>query len=348
MKMKNTKNIVIGLMAIAVIVAGILMLPKTAKAEADVVTVGEIVYDNSYTMSSYWTEDAKTAPTKAGYVFGGWYSKTGDTTFEALTSSSTTAYAKFVPDYVLSVRAQNEDGTKANNGKTSIRVLSSVDSEKYQSVGFDIWLANKKQLTMKDSEGNSVAPLATTRAYSNIMVGEDTVSATSTFGSAAKYFVVWRLDNILDVNDSKIIYVRPYWITLDGTKVEGLAKYVHVEDGYLNYISVPVNLMGGKDVAAGVVKMTYDTTKLKFIGFEEGWVLPVMLDNHETAGTIGMVGNTEEVNVNTSADGIYANIRFEVIDNTVDVNKLTFTLSEDADFTNWSEEDVDITPIIQY
>ena len=339
-KMKKTRNIVIGLMAVAAIVAGTLLIPKTAKAEE--VTVGEIVYDNSYKMTSYWTEDGtKTAPTKTGYVFGGWYEKTGEETFEALTSSSTTAYAKFVPDYVLSVRAQNEDGTKSGDGVTSVRVLSSVDSEKYQNVGFDIWLANKKQLTMTDS---NEAPLITTKAFRNIMVGEDTVSATSTFGSASNYFVVWRLDNILDVNDSKIIYVRPYWITLDGTKVEGLAKYVHIEDEYKGYVNIPVNLMTGEAIAAGVVNMEY--SDMTFVGFEAGRLLKEMEVNYGTDGIIRMVGNAGTVNEKIYADGIYANLRF-VKPDTTDPNTL-IEEAEKADFSNWDEETLGITPVIQY
>lgn len=339
--MKKRRNIIIGFVAVAMILSGVILLPKTAAAEE--IVVDEIVYDNSYEMAKYWTADGtKTAPVKTGYIFGGWYKKTGEKTFEALTASSTEAYAKFVPDYVLSVRAQNEEGTSATDNKaSSTRVLSSVDSADYLNVGFDIYLANKKQLT----NGDGSAPLKTTKAYSNIMVGEDEVSATETFGAAAKYFVVWRLDNIANENDGKIIYVRPYWTTKDGTTVYGLAKYVHVEDEYKGYISVPVNLMTGEPVAAGVVKMTYQTD-LEFVGFEAGRVLPVMAESHATDGIIKMVGNVEEITDTPNADGIYANIRF--VKPSTDPNKLTFGLSEEADFADWDEEEVKITPVIQY
>lgn len=353
--MRKRRNLMIGFMAVALIVTGIMLIPKTAAAEETVVSVeNDIIYvkdEATYDIEKYWSEEKKGVPVREGYVFAGWYEDTNETENSPLTEeeakTATEAWAKFVPDYVLSVRAQNEAGTAAGDGKNnSTRVLSSVDSAQYQNVGFDIWLANKTQLVDNDTK---TAPLITDRAYTNIMVGEKTVSATEEFGAASKYFIVWRLDNIADINDSKIIYVRPYWITMDGTTVYGLAKYVHIEDEYLGYISVPINLMTGDTIAAGIVKMTYPED-LTFVGFEKGRVLTEMFDNHETSGIVKMVGNAEEVDEKVSADGIFANIRFrKPTSEEFDANNLTFELLEGADFSNWDEEKVPkVTPIIQY
>lgn len=347
--MKKRRNIFIGFMAVAVVIAGIVLLPKTASA-VDTYTEEEtgIIYtldETNYDFKTYWNE--KKAPVMKGCVFGGWYVKEESGTYTALTedtaSTADSAYAKFVPDYVLSVRAQNEDGTAEKDGKNnSIRVLSSVDSKAYQSVGFDIWLANKTQITL-DWDGKT--PLTTNKIFEKIMVGENPVTPETYFGGvASKYFSVWRLDEIVDANDSKIIYVRPYWTTLDGTKVEGLAKYVHVEDQYKNYISVPINLMTGEAIAAGVVEMNY--SGLTFVGFEEGRLLKEMEVNYGTSGVVKMVGNAETANQEIYADGIYANLRF-VKPGTTDPNTL-ITEPEEADFANWDEEEVAITPIIQY
>ena len=341
--MTKRSSLLVGLIAVVVIIAGVLLMPKTMKAAENVVS-GEngIIYvqdSENLDIKKYWS--AKKAPVRKGYVFAGWYSDSseGKELLETEASVATVAWAKFVPDYVLSVRAQIEDETQASDGATAIRVLSSVDTDVYQKVGFDIYLANKKQLTNADG----TAPLVTDKAFKNIMVGTNKVSATTTFGAASKYFVVWKLTNIADVNDSKIIYVRPYWITADGTKVEGLAKYVHVEDGYLNYINVPINLMTGEDIAAGVVKMEY--SGLEFVGFEAGRVLPVMLDRHDIAGVVRMVGNAKTVDEHASADGIYANLRFKKPATLPSESNFTTT---EADFTDWVEEGVTIEPIIQY
>ena len=341
--MKKRRNLIIGVAATVAIMAGIILIPRTASAEIIEGDNGIIYVKDStnYDFATYW-KDNKKAPVKEGYVFAGWYSAANEegALTEETAANATEAYAKFVPDYVLSVRAQNEDGTDKNDGdETSTRVLSSVDSFKYQNVGFDIYLANKKQLTMSDGS----APLKTDKVFANVKKGNGTISATETFGAASKYFVVWRLDEIGDVNDSKIIYVRPYWVTPDGTTVYGLAKYVHVEDGYMNYINVPINLMTGEDIAAGIVKMTYKG--LEYVGFEEGRLLTEMAVNAGTAGEINMAGNAENVDDKVSADGIYANLRFRKPATLPTEEDFTTTTS---DFTDWTEEDVAITPIIQY
>lgn len=342
--MKKRSNIFLGVLMAVAIIAGIVFIPNVAKAET-VNGDNGIVYvkdSTKYNFKTLWGE--KKAPYKEGYIFAGWYSEAADD--KALdaeaAASATEAWAKFVPDYVLSVRAQIEAETKANDGQTDIRVLSAVDSDDYLNVGFDIWLANKKQITMT-VDNQEVAPLVTTKAFENILVNGEKVSATTTFGAAAKYYVVWKLTDILDVNDEKIIYVRPYWTTLDGTKVEGLAKYVHVEDGYNGYINVPINLLTGEAIAAGVVKMTY--SGLELVGVENGRLLTEM-NEKLLDGEIRVAGNADELNEKIYADGIYANIRFKKPN--VDPNTLTFGLKEDADFADWEEDGVTLTPIIQY
>ena len=49
-------------------------MPQDAKA-AD----GELIdQSGTYAIADYWSETTKKAPTKDGYVFGGWYAKEGD------------------------------------------------------------------------------------------------------------------------------------------------------------------------------------------------------------------------------------------------------------------------------
>ena len=346
--MKKRSTTFIGILVAVAVIAGIMFIPNYAKAQTVNGTNGIIYVKDSvkYNFNTYWGE--KKAPVMEGYVFAGWYSEAteGKALDADAAASATEAWAKFVPDYVLSVRAQIEADTKKGDGKTDIRVLSAVDSEDYLNVGFDIWLANKKQLTMTSGDNQGEAPLITTRAFPNILVNGEKVSATTTFGYAAKYFIVWKLTDIVDVNDSKIIYVRPYWTTNDGTKVEGLAKYVHVEDGYMGYVNVPINLMTGEAIAAGIVKMQYQEG-LTFVGFEEGRLLKEMAVNYGTDGVIKMAGNAETAHEKIYADGIYANLRFQKT-GTADTNSLIVTPDDAADFTNWEESEVDISPVIQY
>ncbi len=336
------KKIAAGLLTAAVIVTGIFAVP--ARADAEGLAEDKIVYDNNYLMSDYWTQADKKAPVKEGYVFGGWY-KDGDGA-DAITEAEAaeyngTAYAKFVPAYVLSVKAQNESGVEENDNKAaSIRLMSSVDGRNYQQVGITLLLNNKIDMN----------PEAATKVFDGIVVTEaenkKTVYANQIFGKVSRYVSVWRLNNILDTNDSKIIYVRPYWITPDGTKVEGLAKYVHVEDGYKNLVSVPVNLMTDKAVAAGALQVTCDDNRFEFYaaekGVETGKLLTEMEFNATDSGkTVKIVGNAVEVGTAVKADGIYANVRFQLKDGqeykggTGDFLKFTVT---GEDFCDWDEQ----------
>ena len=327
----SKKKLVAMMMATVMIVAGIVLIPKQTDAAVAADTITYKKYDD---ITTYTTATPKKAPIKEGYVFGGWYTAEEEDAFiaEEDIASVTSAYAKFVPAQVLSVKAQNMAETEADTEKTYVRVMASLDSTNYQKVGFDIWLSNKKQL-FKDG-----GPLETDQIYKGLMVGDKPVYATDIYGCVSKYISAWQLSNVAKKNYGEIIYVRPYWITMDGTKVEGLAKYVHIEDEYLDLISVPVNLLSGETVAAGAMDKTYNTT-LTFKEFEPGRLFPEMECNPDTANkTIKMVGNAE-FNTNVKADGIYANIRFEMPSADTDF-EMTPVL-----FCDWDEKTVELEKV---
>lgn len=335
-----SKKIAGGFLAMVMLVSGILFLSEMANATETITDEG-YVYSDEYDFKTYWGN--KKAPVMEDCVFAGWYAdKTGtdyitEAEAEAILSSTDTTtkvYAKFVPASVLSVKAQNAENTTATSPSTSVRLITSVDSKNYQKVGFEIYLGNGTKL-LKQQDGSE---LETSRVYKGIQIGTSTTkTAEQIFGKASKHVAVWELTNIVQANYSKIICVRPYWETMDGTIVKGLAKYVHIEDDYKNYISVPVNMMTGELVAAGMMNLKYDQN-LTFVEVEAGRLLPEMLCNHDaTTKTIRMVGNAGTVNTNVSADGIYANVRFEKPSTTTN-----FDITVEK-FCNWEEADVTIT-----
>lgn len=332
-KISMLKKIAGGSFALVILMAGIICMLKVAKAEEHV--VGEFIYSNQYNFSELYAE--RSAPVKEGYVFGGWYTKTADMYVpldEEGAVVAENAYAKFVPAYVLSIKAQNAvNTTETMTGTTSTRIITSVDSKNYQKVGFEIYLGNGT--TQLKDNGNA---LETKRVYSGIKIGTGetakTKTATQIFGTASKHVAVWELTEIARVNHSKIIYVRPYWKTMDGTTVYGLGKYVHIEDDYKNYISIPVNLLTGETVAAGMMNLKYNT-ELTFVGFEAGRLLPEMNYSHsEDDNTIRMLGNAKKTTDVVNADGIYANIRFE---KPSDTTNFDITVEQ---FCNWAEEEI--------
>lgn len=330
------KNALAGFMAVTLCVSGILIMQRKVEA-AETTTYADayedvLVYeDMTAKFNELWSaEDGKAqAPTMKGYVFGGWYQENGTddegkTIYKALDETAAAnkkaenctegIIAKFVPAYVLSVKAQIDENASKGATRTdeelgSIRVISSVDSKDYQKVGFDILWNNNYPL----KNGND--PIETTTIYTGLKVGEKTYEPQQIFGKYSKYLSVWRLNKFYSDMDDKIINVTPYWITKDGTKVEGLTKYVHVEDGYLDYISVPINLCSVEKVAAGTLKVTYPegmvlvSDKVEFDGVFPGTEMAFHNDaeNH----TITFVGNALNAGTPVEANGIYANLRFQ-------------------------------------
>ena len=319
----------------------------------------KIWYEKDTTaFNALWSESTKGVPTKDGYVFGGWCTQNDDgETYTMLTETTaaeiadgTDVYAKYVPAYVLSVRGQVDTDTyKSGESRTntgSIRLVSATDSKEYQKVGFDVYLGGKTENKVwADTE--KTKPLETNKVYNYIQTADDKeVDATTAFGTHAHFLSVWKLDKIVKDNDTKIIKVTPYWITLDGTKVTGLTKYVHMEDGYLShmYVSVPITLSSESSVAAGMVTVTYPEG-LELIGaengeVEDGDIFPAGQMSYKCdpdTRTIQFVANGKNTEDEISASGLYANLRFK---KTTEISgHLEFTFSGEQ-FCNWKEEDV--------
>ncbi len=360
------KKVTACVLATGMLIAGIIVVPKQADAA---VVEDKVIFEEGYDIKTYWNSENPKAPVKAGYVFGGWYSAKEENAFltKEQAAQATTAYAKFVPAQVLSVKAQNSQikdsetqvsvkvdkdniDTISEDNPMWIRVMSSLDSTNYEKVGFDIYLANRKRVENKD--GGKL--LETTKIYDGVLEGDNVVKANDIFGGVSKYVSVWKLTKIdTPSNKDKIIYVRPYWYTMDGTKVEGLAKYVHIEDDYMNYISVPVNILDKEDVAqvaAGAVNVTYTNAQgknvaLEFKEVEPGRLLPEM-KAAPNGNVIKMVGNTEVDSDNkddmNNLETLYANIRF--IKPSTDATDVDVDFKMDiVEFCDWKEEEVTIS-----
>ena len=359
------KKIVAGGLA-AVIVSGMVAIPKLVKAAEDIVD-GKIIY-SQMDMAKYWSTGTKTAPVKENYIFAGWYTADANNEVTAIKEAEgipadATTYAKFVPAYVLSIKTQvekdaemlsTEVANKGDNFSTFMRVLSSVDSGDYQNVGFEIILGNEGTTTF------DVKPI--TKVYAGLKLSEtdtddEIIRPNKVFGEAATYFTALDLEGINIKSFSSKIYIRPYWTTLDGTKVEGLAKNVRVEDKYTNYryLSMPVNLLTDgatpTQIAAGILEVSYDATK--FDGAKDangkaridtGRLMSEMEYNiilpaeGETMGKIVFSGNVETAKDVKEADGLFANIRFIRKDGYNDAKEADLLIDKEVQsFCDWNE-----------
>lgn len=300
------------------------------------------------------------APEKPGYVFGGWFSD-GEGKNQIISESvenGTTLYAKFVPAYVLSVKAQNYKDVNANSTSAKLRLISSVDDDAhYQKVGFDIYFGNR-------TDTGYVANAEGTKVYSKITVntGEQSKSTyvpQQAFGDKAKYFSIAEIENIGSGSFKSTIYVKPYWVTEDGTKVYGLGKYVCVQDGIDGIISIPINLSTAQQIAAGEVKISYPENLTCYVDAEKnekGYVAgsrllkEMAINIDENQHTITCVGNAESVSAGDLAanSDLYVSLRFKAASGqtvTVGQDRLKFTI-QSTDFCTWGEQTVDMSNFV--
>lgn len=263
--------------------------------------------DAYYTEKMTVTAEAP-KPTDANYkdwLFAGWFTD-GDCK-DAIEEKTGTAYAKFVPADVMSVKCQSLSGVTADSEKTSMRLITTVDNLKYQKVGFKITV------------GSTTKSYDTKTVYKNIKSKDSGLEfeyGPDIFSEKSTYFATATMVNIPNTGFTKGIFVTPYWVTLDGTTVEGVGRYARVEDSYYDggktVVNVPVRLYTDKNVAAGQVTVNYDKDTYTYIGTENGDLGDVFEElyvNDNGAGKVTCVGNASEIR-DVKADGLLVSLRF--------------------------------------
>lgn len=159
-----------------------------------------------------------------GYVFAGWF--TDEDCEDALTEGTVkTAYAKFVDAEILTVKAQIKAGTTAESENTDIRFVTTADSLKYREIGFKIQVAGstKEVVTGSRTVYTKLYAIGTSKLMT--YVPEEEFSPQSTF------FKTYTIKNVPKDSFATEISVTPYWITLDGTLVEGTMACKTVQMG---------------------------------------------------------------------------------------------------------------------
>ena len=169
-------------------------------------------------------DDISTTPELDGFLFAGWYTEENCMTPLDKVNAEGSAWAKFVAEDILTVKAQVSNGT-LSNGKYVIRFISSVDSLKYQSVGFEVSYDDNGTKKTVSSNATTVYE----RIDSNLK-GAEYEFSPKVVDTQSEYFVTAKLA-VSTENVSKDYTVRAYWVTLDGTKVYGPSRCVAVVDG---------------------------------------------------------------------------------------------------------------------
>ena len=231
---KSSKKILLGLVSLVVLLSCVefgVRADDTSKIVYDPVENVATTYRGDTNNYSYPDE-------KEGFVFAGWYkeSESGNSAYVPMTeteaNSATKAYAKYVPVEVLSVKAQvNEAALKdeiTNANRAAIRLLTTVDSRDYEKVGFSVHRADKDYTYNLESTGvfRYVRAIGTTdSAY------DETFTPETAFCADSHYFESVTFANMPNDAVDIELTATPYWVTQDGTKVEGKSSIKTVNLG---------------------------------------------------------------------------------------------------------------------
>lgn len=188
-----------------------------------------------------------------GYFFGGWYEADKETPVVSPVGG-TTYCAKFVPANVMSVKCQVTSGTKAETSETALRIITTVDSLDYKEVGFDV--------TFNLSGTPKTKRCSTTSVLKAINVDNSGAGvfkySPNIFDIASCYYTTITITGITDKMHKTPFLIEPYWITADGTEVQGISRYMRIEDSYAansyganGYLNVPVYLNDDAKIGSG-------------------------------------------------------------------------------------------------
>ncbi len=241
-----------------------------------------------------------TYPAVDGYVFSGWYTDAACTKLLNGAAPSGTTYALFVPNHVLSVKAQISAGLTTQNWnsteKASIRFITTVDSLRYKEIGFD--------LSYKGADGKTyVATSSAGKVYHELYVcgSNDTVwdaTPEGTFCGLSQYFRLCTLkDFTVKTFYETAFTIKPYWITADGDKVYGVTATKSMKEGCLKQeVSITINeTENGTVTKAAETYKVGDTVQLTATP-NEGYNLTSLTVTKDGAavdiGTVDFAGGT--------------------------------------------------------
>lgn len=344
---KLTKTITASIMAVAIAVLGLVSVPDNVQAEeTSPVKYQPVKYgvmrDCIGISAPECTLEDETG-TNIGYLFAGWY-KTADNTSPIKSSNDVTdatddtiVYAKFIPSYLTGIACQvdkNDDADMRN-----LRVVSLIDSTNYKVAGFNVYgrydkdptgdIINDAEWTMYQYSSDAKNPnkAESTKIYSGLYEYDDDNKKTLrkpeyVFGEDATgfYFTTVSIIGIGEKtnNNTGVTYdfkdatmaVKPYWVTLDGTYVEGMGEFNRVNDYYNKVVNVSVNLKDAAAIAAGKLNITVPNSfSYSNVEVETGRVFAEM-DSVISGNIIKCIGNVSNVANNEKPNEVYVNLRF--------------------------------------
>lgn len=340
MKEKWTHNLLgkfaAGLFTIAMILFGVcffntesssVQAEETATESTAKTTSTEAIYVPVENITSYRSGDTYTypKPTESGkedWIFAGWYYEDAEAEngYAAYGSANemnnvTSAHAKYVSPDVLSAKFQVTAGTNAASEKASLRIVSTVDSTDYRKVGFQL-------TSLRTGKTQTTTSTTVYKRIKSATEGLEYGYSPVIFDTEAEYFTTVTIANIKNAYFDYGYIATPYWITMDGTTVYGVARSAKVSDSYNSIANIPVRLYTDATVGAGTITVTYDATAFTYKEFEKY----AYADNKgtlESEVTVADGGTTDGVGTVTitlpegtsfvKPDGMLVNLRFNIL-----------------------------------
>ena len=173
----------------------------------------------TYTASATVGGVTYTGRSVATGLFAGWYKDAACTVkYTSQPGANDVKYAKLVDPAVLTVKYQLKNPTYSTDTTSRMRIVTTVDSLDYASVGF---------IMSYPSTGTSTTrTLSTNRVYSKI-TGSGSIGSfnykPTVFSTSSAYFCAYSMDLPAALFNTAL-HIQPMWTTADGTVVYGTAR----------------------------------------------------------------------------------------------------------------------------
>lgn len=367
MKNRFVKKIFIGILSVAVIGTMFTFVSNDTNAASTSTVKYQLVDYNEFKDCIYNSKapECKLTDDASGYLFAGWYKQSGsdalivESSENIGESESKSILAKFVPARLTGVYWQNRANVNESNvSSTDLRMVSTVDSLNYKEVGFNVYGREKNpDGTYSDwlmYGYNTARELKSTKAYTGLnvyhvgengaleQVGNAKTPADLYGQDAADFkFTTASLTGIPKDAYETIVAVKPYWVTLDGTYVEGIGEFNRVQDGIDGIINVSVNVREADPIAAGMLSVSYKPANFECVEVECGKVFEEMNFNvDKETGTVTCVGNVLGSTDNANPNDVYVNLRMKKTDtNNLAAGAAEFNVTtNEKSFCNISEQ----------
>lgn len=228
--------------------------------------------DNDATTYPKYTDADTKVP--EGYLFAGWYTDVScdETSMLKDVTPTGTVYALFVPEHVLSVKAQISanliDADYTNDTTGSIRFVTTVDSLQYKEVGFELSYVDANGVTRRAVSKSGTVYERLLAINSSCAYG---MTPEGTFCAMSEYFRACTIAG-LSVDDFKDteFTVKPYWITMDGETVYGVEVTKSIQEGIDKVGNVSkYNAVLSGNIGLSVNTVDYEEVKLTMSDAED-------------------------------------------------------------------------------